>query len=267
MEEIDFKKLPNMEQFEWEDKINKLFYDSRTKVRINLFNLKTTTYIELKTGKETTFSGFMEGAKDFPLEEMEKLPVLASPRTFFNRPTDEDFEKLFQAKLESCQGGKEEFIDNEKKEIAKIPDYITKEFTTIRAWEKFLNDKVKKVNLGGDEKSVINSKFKSEYSDKCLTDIMHLLIKMKKGLDKETDAGLWLYWFNRNPKYEKVEPFKWKGSPTMISNIIQTICKTAEADVIKEAFGVEKVKPSASEYAKIKIIKSIKQLITIDKKK
>ena len=123
--DIKFDKLPIMEKLKWEMKIRELFYDERTKIGINLFDLKTTTYTELKTGKETTFSGFMKGTKDLTLEEMGKLPVLTFPRTNFNRPADEEFEKLFQAKLESCQWGNKKFIEIEKKEIANFIKVVT----------------------------------------------------------------------------------------------------------------------------------------------
>ncbi len=109
--------------------------------------------------------------------------------------------------------------------------------------------------------------FNTDLSDASLLKIMKLLTEMPKGLKKDTDSGLWLYWFNRNPLHATKEPLIWEGTPAKISNIIQTICKTAEADSIMAAFGVTKVGCSASKYANFEFIIKIKQILIIDKQK
>jgi len=118
-----------------------------------------------------------------------------------------------------------------------------------------------------NNKKEITPYFDSDVSDETLIKIMHLLTKMKPGLNKDTAADLWLYWFNRNPKYDRIVQLNWEGTPAMISNIIQTICKTAKADAIIAAFGVKKVTCSTKKYAKFYWIQEIKQLITKDKQK
>jgi hypothetical protein len=162
----------------------------------------------------------------------------------------------------------EDIIDNKYEDLETLIDDIDDKisiFPNRRSLniEKHIVTKIEK-RIKANEN---NCFFETDLSDEALLKIMRLLTNMEDGLDKNTNSGLWLYWFNRNSKYTKIEPLKWGGSPTKISNIIQTICKEAKADEIMAAFGVEKVGCSAGTYAKFDFIKNIKQIITIDKQK
>ena len=94
---------------------------------------------------------------------------------------------------------------------------------------------------------------------------MHYLI-VKKVLEN-TNSDLWLFWFNR--KYIKVPaPLKWKGSNTLLSNIIQHLCGESNATTIKTVFCIQNyVKPTRKIYESGKMHKEIEQIITISKKK
>jgi len=108
-------------------------------------------------------------------------------------------------------------------------------------------------------------KFNSTLSDDCLIKIMQYLFH-KKILDNP-NSDVWLFWFNR--KYIKVpEPLKWRGTPTMLSNIIQHICGESIAITIKTAFcTTEYIKPTRKIYESSKTHKEIEQIITISKQK
>ena len=81
------------------------------------------------------------------------------------------------------------------------------------------------------------------------------------------NSDVWLFWFNR--KYIKVpEPLKWKGSPSMLSNIIQHMCGESISNTIKTAFCTkEYIKPTKSKYERSKMHKEIEQIIIISKQK
>ena len=108
-------------------------------------------------------------------------------------------------------------------------------------------------------------KFNSQLSDDCLIKIMQYLFHKKK-LDNP-NSDIWLFWFNR--KYLKVpEPLKWRGTPTMLSNIIQHICGESIATTIKTAFcTTEFIKPTRKIYESSKTHKEIEQILTISKQK
>lgn len=108
-------------------------------------------------------------------------------------------------------------------------------------------------------------KFNSTLSDDCLIKIMQYLYHKKK-LDNP-NSDVWLFWFNR--KYIKVpEPLKWKGTPSMLSNVIQHICGESISNTIKTAFCMkEYAKPTRKEYESGKTHKEIEQIITISKQK
>jgi len=108
-------------------------------------------------------------------------------------------------------------------------------------------------------------KFNSALSDDCLIKIMQYL-SHKKMLDNP-NSDVWLFWFNR--KYIKVpEPLKWKGTPSMLSNLIQHICGESISNTIKTAFCMnEYVKPTKRKYERSKMYKEIEQIITISKQK
>lgn len=108
-------------------------------------------------------------------------------------------------------------------------------------------------------------KFNSTLSDDCLIKIMQYLIHKKKLDNSNTD--IWLFWFNR--KYVKVpEPIKWKGSPSMLSNIIQHMCGESISSTIKTAFCTkEYIKPTKCKYEHSRTHKEIEQIITISKQK
>lgn len=105
----------------------------------------------------------------------------------------------------------------------------------------------------------------SPLSDDCLIKIMQYLIQKKK-LDN-TNSDSWLFWFNR--KYIKTPaPLKWKGSNTLLSNIIQHLCGESNSTTIKTAFCTQiYVKPTRKIYESGKMYKEIEQIITISKKK
>ena len=108
-------------------------------------------------------------------------------------------------------------------------------------------------------------KFNSTLTDDCLVKIMQYLFH-KKMLDNP-NSDVWLFWFNR--KYIKVpEPLKWKGSPSMLSNIIQHMCGESISNTIKTAFCTkEYIKPTKSKYERSKMHKEIEQIIIISKQK
>lgn len=108
-------------------------------------------------------------------------------------------------------------------------------------------------------------KFNSELSDECLIKIMHYLSKNKK-LDYP-NIEIWLFWFNRKT-LKVVEPIKWRGTPSMLSNVIQHLCGASISNTIKTAFSTkEYVKPTRKEYESGKTYKEIEQIITISKQK
>lgn len=124
------------------------------------------------------------------------------------------------------------------------------------------------VNLGKGRENLLDKtlpKFYSPLSDDCLIKIMLYLIHKKKLDNSNTDV--WLFWFNR--KYIKVpEPLKWKGTPTMLSNIIQHLCGKSIAATIKTAFyRIKYIKPTRKIYESSKLYKEIEQIITIAKQK
>jgi len=108
-------------------------------------------------------------------------------------------------------------------------------------------------------------KFNSTLSDDCLIKIMQYL-SHKKMLDNP-NSDVWFFWFNR--KYIKVpEPLKWRGTPSMLSNLIQHICGESISNTIKTAFCMnEYVKPTKRKYERSKMHKEIEQIITISKQK
>ena len=108
-------------------------------------------------------------------------------------------------------------------------------------------------------------KFNSTFSDDSLIKIMQYLFH-KKMLDTP-NIDVWLFWFNR--KYIKVpEPLKWRGTPSMLSNIIQHICRECISNTIKTAFCMnEYVKPTKNKYERSRMHKEIEQIITISKQK
>lgn len=122
--------------------------------------------------------------------------------------------------------------------------------------------KEKEVNYSN---SKVFSKFQSKLSNDCLINIMHYLYKKKK-LEKP-NIEIWLYWFNR--KCVRIpETLKWKGSPTLLSNIIQQLCGESIATVVKTAFNTNTYyKPTKSKYEHSRIHKEIEQIITISKQK
>lgn len=124
------------------------------------------------------------------------------------------------------------------------------------------------VNLGKGSENLQDKtlpKFYSTLSDDCLIKIMLYLIHKKKLDYSNTDV--WLFWFNR--KYIKVpEPLKWKGSSSMLSNIIQHICGESISSTIKTVFCMKKyLKPTKCKYEHSRTHKEIEQIITISKQK
>ena len=108
-------------------------------------------------------------------------------------------------------------------------------------------------------------KFNSNLSDDCLIRIMRYLFHKKK-LDNQ-NSDVWLFWFNR--KYIKVpEPLKWKGTPSMLSNVIQQLCGESISNTIKTAFCTkEYIKPTKNKYEHSKMHKEIEQIIIISMQK
>jgi len=108
------------------------------------------------------------------------------------------------------------------------------------------------------------AKFKSNYSDESLTKIMQLLVSKKQLA--ETDLDLWLYWFNRNTKYETPIQMDWIGTATMAANVFSTICETYQTVAAKAAFkdikitsvSIPKDRPNT-------LLKRINGIIVIDK--
>lgn len=108
-------------------------------------------------------------------------------------------------------------------------------------------------------------KFNSRLSDECLVKTMHYLSK-KKLLDTP-DCDIWLFWFNRKT-LKNPHPLKWKGTPTMLSNIIQHLCGESNSTTIKTVFSTKYyVKPTRKEYESGKTYKEIEQIITVSKQK
>jgi len=108
-------------------------------------------------------------------------------------------------------------------------------------------------------------KFNTHLSDDCLIKIMQYLFH-KKMLDNP-NSDSWLFWFNR--KHIKIpEPLKWKGTPSMLSNVIQHLCGESISKTIKTAFCTkEYIKPTKSKYEHSRMHKEIEQIITISKQK
>ena len=81
------------------------------------------------------------------------------------------------------------------------------------------------------------------------------------------NSDIWLFWFNR--KYIKnPQPIMWRGTATMLSNVIQHVCGESIASKIKTAFcTTEYSKPTRKIYEKSKTHKEIEQIITISKQK
>jgi hypothetical protein len=102
-------------------------------------------------------------------------------------------------------------------------------------------------------------------SDDCLTKIMQHLVD-KNQLSK-TDAGLWLYWFNRNPKFENPTQLNWSGTPTMLANVMSQICGTYQTVAAKAAIKDVKItNVSKSKYKNGAMYKAINQIMTINQK-
>jgi len=118
---------------------------------------------------------------------------------------------------------------------------------------------------GNQPGTQVSSKFQTTLSNDCLINIMHYLYKKKK-LEKP-NIEIWLFWFNR--KCVRIpEPLRWKGTPSMLSNIIQHICGESISNTIKTAFCTkEYVKPTKSKYERSRMHKEIEQIITISKQK
>ena len=121
------------------------------------------------------------------------------------------------------------------------------------------------VNFPIELDNKILPKFNSLLSDDCLIKIMQYF-SHKKMLE-HANSDVWLFWFNR--KYIKVpEPLKWKGTPFMLSNIIQNMCGESISNTIKTAFCMnEYVKPTKNKYERSRIHKEIEQIIIISKQK
>ncbi len=124
-----------------------------------------------------------------------------------------------------------------------------------------LND----INQNGDLVQKIIPKFNSTLSDECLIKIMHYL-SAKKRLDSP-NTDVWLFWFNRKT-LKTYESLRWKGTPTMLSNIIQHVCGECISETIKTAFCTKDyVKPTRKEYEVSKIYKELEQFIIISHQK
>jgi len=108
-------------------------------------------------------------------------------------------------------------------------------------------------------------KFNSPLSDDSLIKIMHYLSHKKLLVNPNTDS--WLFWFNR--KALKIpEPLKWRGTSSMLSNIIQHLCGASCSNTIKTAFCTkEYAKPTRKEYESGRTYKEIEQIITVSKQK
>ena len=108
-------------------------------------------------------------------------------------------------------------------------------------------------------------KFVSTLSDDCLIKIIHYLATKKLLENPNTDS--WLFWFNR--KALKIpETLKWRGTSSMLSNIIQHLCGACCSNTIKTAFCTkEYAKPTRKEYESGRTYKEIEQIITVSKQK
>lgn len=105
------------------------------------------------------------------------------------------------------------------------------------------------------------AKFNSKLSNECLTKIVQHLISKEKQLST-TDAGLWLYWFNRNPLLENPTQLVWNGSATMLANVMSTICGTYQTVAAKAAFkNWKKTTVSKSGDNKSELIKELHHII------
>ncbi|NDP20799.1 MAG: hypothetical protein GZ091_06935 [Paludibacter sp.] len=112
---------------------------------------------------------------------------------------------------------------------------------------------------------VLVPKFSSTLSDECLIKIMQYLANKDKLVNPNSDV--WLFWFNRKT-LKNPGTLKWKGSPTMLSNIIQHVCGECISETIKTAFCTKKfVKQTKKEYEASKIYKELEQIITISQQK
>lgn len=115
------------------------------------------------------------------------------------------------------------------------------------------------------DEEVAVPKFNSDLSDDCLIKIM-LFLKSEQWLENPNSDN-WLFWFNRKPLVNKSE-LVWKGTPTMLSNVIQHLCTTCVSNTIKVAFATKDyVKPTRSDYRKGNTYKKIEQIIIVSNKK
>ena len=113
--------------------------------------------------------------------------------------------------------------------------------------------------------SDILPKFNSTLSDDCLIKIMHYLANKKLLENPNTDS--WLFWFNRKA-LKNPETLKWRGTASMLSNIIQHLCGACCSNTIKTAFCTkEYAKPTRKEYESGRTYKEIEQIITVSKQK
>lgn len=112
---------------------------------------------------------------------------------------------------------------------------------------------------------ILSPKFSSTLSDECLIKIMHYLFNKDKLANPNSDV--WLFWFNRKT-LKNPETLKWKGSPTMLSNVIQHVCGVCISETIKTAFCTKKfVKQTKKEYEASKLYKELEQIIIISQQK
>jgi hypothetical protein len=106
-------------------------------------------------------------------------------------------------------------------------------------------------------------RFSTTLSPNCMIAIMRYLYK--RGFLLNTDIDTWLYWFDLHeqkiPRY-----IHWKGSPTLLSNIIQHLTGNCFSKIIKMAFSTNHfVNPTYKEYLKGSIYKDIERIIVISK--
>ncbi len=141
--------------------------------------------------------------------------------------------------------------------IRSIKDFGTTAgiYTKLNIYRELLNE--------SKESNGEIKKFKSELSDDCLINIMHLLVKQKEL--PSTDVDLWLYWFNRK-SINNTTQLIWSGTPTMLANVMSTICGTYQRIAAKVAIKDWKdASVSMSGRRKADLIKEIEQKITISK--
>lgn len=104
-------------------------------------------------------------------------------------------------------------------------------------------------------------KFDSGLVDDCLIKVMHHLTN--KNQLEHTNIEDWLFWFNRQ-KMNEPKPLNWKGSPSMLTNVIQHLSKGRIASTLKIAFCTNVyAKPTLKAYKRSRIYKEIEQIITI----